>query len=64
MMSWKETLKAMNEIQAVCWECKIELREEEIYTITDGNSLHIEVCFDCYKNRGAGELTELDPFHG
>lgn len=55
-MKMEENLRMMNEIQTVCWICKTELREEEVCKVTDGQSLHVDVCFDCYgiKSRTGG----------
>lgn len=62
-MGWKETMQEMNEVHSVCWMCKKELREYEVCTVTDGGTLDIDLCFECYgKHGGEVGLSEKDTF--
>ncbi|MGP4059127.1 hypothetical protein [Halobacillus litoralis] len=49
MSSIEEKLKEMRNISSVCWKCKIELRGEDMISVTDRHSITIVLCHDCYE---------------
>ncbi|WP_226581349.1 hypothetical protein [Halobacillus litoralis] len=43
----EETLKEWSTFHSICWECKRELKEDEVMRVKD-SYVTIHLCFDCY----------------